>query len=417
MLADFEKGLETITGGLTAVNAEFDKIQTLLERAEAAGSKALAQLENDYESQMTKVQAAEDKYAAELAKLDRALKTSGYAQLGRDYAVRPDTGYAVRLATEYAVRPAGYDAAKDTTLGDTWSLTKWNKDETWPFTIEARLENETGKPIGTASVSLTNQILAAAYTQPMSDSVDCVFIDVPVDDITDRMKVSIERVNGKDITSPENADYIKVSPLEPDGFTEDGYDIAGYDKQGYNALGYDKNGRNRKGQLGPLQRELDRIAAEEQKARNRQFARERLAGEIWAGGMIVEKKGFAGGANFILRLGGKGNHFFFPLGIMTEASLMTPMNDDGVKIESNVGGGLRLALEDERCSWLSLSASGGVSFIDNDVVPYLHINGFTAVAIITGGVFIRFPPYGVDYAGYLAAKIRIPNQIFKGLKD
>jgi hypothetical protein len=259
ILADFEQGYGTITRGLGYVNAEFYKIQTLLNQAEGAGSSALAQLARDYAAQMKNVQAAEDKYAAELAKLDRSLGTSGYAQLGRDYAVKPDTGYAERLAKEYAVRPSGYDADKDTTTGDTWSLTKWNKDETLTFAVEARLENDKGKTIGPVAVNLTNEILVAAFTQPQSDSGYCVFFDVPVNDITDRMKVSIRRVNNRDITRPENAGYIKVSPLEKDGFTKDGYDIDGYDKQGYDAFGWNRKGRNRKGHLSPMQQELDRF--------------------------------------------------------------------------------------------------------------------------------------------------------------
>jgi hypothetical protein len=309
------------------------------------------------------------------------------------------------------VQPAAYDAAKDKTLGDTWSLTKWNKDETWPFAIEARLENETGKTIGTASVSLRNQILAAAYTQPVSDSAYCVFPNVPVDDITDRMKVSIERVNGKNITSPENADYIKVSPLEPDGFTKDGYDIAGYDKQDRDMLGYNKNGRNRKGQLGPLQRELNRIAAEKRQARSRQFAKERFAGEIWAAYGERGYGGFMGGAGFMFRLGQVNS---FPwLGLTAEASFLMPLTG-GNTVDKHFGGGLCLGFNlDDSSYWrVSLSLSGGVSFIDNGAVPYLHINGyFPVLGPLTGGVFFHFYPDDVDrdsVTWYIGYKIKFP---------
>jgi hypothetical protein len=196
------------------------------------------------------------------------LNTTGYAQLGRDYAVRPDAGYAARLAGQDAVQPAGYSAATDKTLGSTWSLTKWNKDGQSTFAIEARLENDKGKTIGRAGVTLRNRISAEAYTRPMSDRDFCVFYDVPVNDITDTLKVSIQQVNNKNVTVAANAGYIKISPLEADGYTKDGWDINGYgrdgydkygygrdgygrdgyDKDGYNKDGYDKDGRNRRGQ-------------------------------------------------------------------------------------------------------------------------------------------------------------------------
>jgi hypothetical protein len=247
MLADFEKGLGTIAQGLKDINAELDKVESLLTRVEAAGNNALERLVNDYAAQMAKVEAAENSYAAQLARLDADLKTTGYAQLGRDYAVRPDTRYAERLAGQYAVQSAWYYAAKDKTLGSTWSLTKWNKDEERSFAIEARLENDAGKTIGTAAVNLSNRIVAAAYTQPMSDSASCVFHDVPVNDITNTLKVLIQRVNGRDVTAAANADYIKISPLEADGYTKDGWNIAGYGKNGYDKYGYNKNGYDKDG--------------------------------------------------------------------------------------------------------------------------------------------------------------------------
>jgi len=246
MLADFEKGLATITQGLKDINAELDKIESLLTHAEAAGKTALARLVNDYAAQIVKVAAAENDYAAQLARLDTALKTTGYAQLGRDYAVRTDTGYAEGLARQYAVQSAGYSAAQDKTLGDTWTLAKWNKDESRTFTIGARLENDSGKTIGVAAVNLTNRTFAQAYTQPMSDSALCVFRGVPVNDITDTIKVVIQQVNGKDVTAAVNAGYIKITPLEANGYTKDGWNIAGYNKAGRdrNGLTRDQAGKN-----------------------------------------------------------------------------------------------------------------------------------------------------------------------------
>jgi len=247
MLADFEKGLETITRGLRDINAEFDKIQSLLEQAEANGRNALARLVNDYAAQMAKVEAAEKNYAAQLAKLDAELGTSGYAQLGWDYAVWTDARYAEGLARQYAVQTAGYKADKDKTLGDTWSLAKWNKDGSRTFVIETRLDNDKGKTIGTATVNLTNQILAMAYTRPLSASKSCVFFNVPVRDITDTLKVTIRRVNGRDVNIAANAGYIKISPLEADGYTKDGWNISGYDRNGYDKYGYTWDGYNKDG--------------------------------------------------------------------------------------------------------------------------------------------------------------------------
>jgi hypothetical protein len=218
-------------------------------------------------------------------------------------------------------------------------------------------------------------------------------------------------VNSRDITRPENADYIKVSPLEPDGFTKDGYDIAGYDKQGYDTFGCNKNGRNRKGQLGPLQRELNRIAAKERQARSRQFARDYLVGEIWGGGGKRRDGGVMGGADFTLRLGPPRNNRPFLLGLMAEASFLVPLT--GSNIENHVGGGLRLAYEYPGEKVVGnpnggLSVSGGVGFIDNATVPYLHIRGF--YTFITGGLFIHFLPDDIDrspvtwYVGFIRVK-------------
>ena len=247
MLADFEKGLAAIAQGLKDINTELDKIESLLAYAEAEGNNALTRLVNDYAAQTAKVEAAENDYAAQLAKLDTELKTTGYAQLGRDYAVRTDALYAEGLARQYAVQFTGYNAATDKTLGDTWTLTKWNKDESRTFAIQARLENDSGKTIGVAAVNLTNQTFAKAYTQPLSDSASCLFLGVPVNDITDTLKVVIQQVNGKDVTVASNSGYIKISPLEANGYTKDGWNIAGYDKDGYDRYGYMKDGYTKAG--------------------------------------------------------------------------------------------------------------------------------------------------------------------------
>jgi hypothetical protein len=303
MLADFEKGLRVIRLGLRDINAEFDKIQPLLAQVEEAGRNALAQLVNDYAAQMAVMEAAEKDYAAQLARLDTALNTTGYAALGRDYAVRPDAGYARHLATtQYAVQPAGYDAAKDQTMGSKWSLTKWNKDESRSFAIEARLENEAGKTIGTAEISLTNWILATAYTQPLSDSAFCVFYGVPVKDITDTLKVSIQRVNRRDVTAAANADYIKISPLEADGYTKDGWDIDGYGKDGYTQYGWDRAGYNRNGrnERGLTQAQEEKRAKDAEKAEKKAARQERIQ-NMWGNGYIGL---FIGGAGNIGPSGG-----------------------------------------------------------------------------------------------------------------
>jgi hypothetical protein len=79
-----------------------------------------------------------------------------------------------------------------------------------------------------------------------------VFHDVPVNDITDTLTVSIQSVNRRNVTSAANAGYIKISPLEADGYTKDGWDIDGYGKDGYtkygfDLAGYDKDGYNKDG--------------------------------------------------------------------------------------------------------------------------------------------------------------------------
>ncbi|MDR1787033.1 MAG: hypothetical protein LBR16_01065 [Treponema sp.] len=248
ILADLEKGLKTVTQSLANINTGFDTIEAQLKQAETAGSNALAQLVRNYAGQVAKVETSETHYAEQLAGLDAALKTTGYAQLGRDYAVKPDKGYAEGLARTYAIKSAGYSAAKDKNLGGTWSRTTGTKDETKTFVIEARLENDAGKTIGTARVTLTNTIVAEAYTQPPNASEWCVFRDVPIASITDTMRVTIQKVNGKAVTT--STTYIKVSALTPESdyrYTEDGLDIEGFAKNGRDRFGYDKNGFARNG--------------------------------------------------------------------------------------------------------------------------------------------------------------------------
>jgi hypothetical protein len=83
-------------------------------------------------------------------------------------------------------------------------------------------------------------------------------------------------------------------------------------------------------------------------------------------------------------------------------------------IDKHFGGGLCLGFNlDDSSYWrVSLSLSGGVSFIDNAAVPYLHINGYLPVSgPLTGGAFFHFYPDGVDrdlVTWYIGAKLRIP---------
>jgi hypothetical protein len=81
----------------------------------------------------------------------------------------------------------------------------------------------------------------------MSDSASCVFRGIPVNDITDTLKVVIQRVNGKDVTIAANAGYIKISPLEANGYTKDGLDIDGYGKDSYDRFGYKRDGYDKDG--------------------------------------------------------------------------------------------------------------------------------------------------------------------------
>jgi len=266
LLADYQEGLETVGQRFVELNGEFDKVQSWLEQVEAAGRDASARLVEAYAAELAKVEAAERDYAAQLARQDALEKTTEYSDLAREYAVKPDARYAERLAQTYAVQPAGYNAVRDKTLGERWSLTRWNKDETHAFAIEAVLTNEaTGKTIGTASVTLTNKIRAKAYTQPESASALCVFHDVSVNDSSNvPLKVTIRRVNGRDVSGATNT-YIKISALKTGGYTADGWNIYGcdaygfdrfgrlgpgrdgYDKDGYDRTGYDRGGYDRTG--------------------------------------------------------------------------------------------------------------------------------------------------------------------------
>jgi len=315
MLADFEKGLETISRGLQQINVEFDKIQSLLGQVEDSGRKALAQLVNNYATQVARVEASERSYATQLANLDTELKTTGYAQLGRDYAVRVDANYAERLAAQYAVQSMGYSATRDKTTGSTWSLSRWNKDGSRTFVIEAWLENDLRKTIGTATVNLTNQIFAAAYTKPLSASISCVFHSVLVNDITDTLKVVIKQVNNRDVTVAANAGYIKISPLEANGYTKDGWDIYGFGKNGYDIFGYGKDGYDKEGYYkdgynrnGYDRNGLNRIGqtkkeVAQQERERRQMQRERRQMQIdrlWGNGYL----GFFIGGQFNIQPSG-----------------------------------------------------------------------------------------------------------------
>jgi hypothetical protein len=74
-----------------------------------------------------------------------------------------------------------------------------------------------------------------------------VFHDVPVNDITDTLTVSIQSVNRRNVTAAANAGYIKISPLEADGYTKDGWNIDGYGKDGYTKYGWDRAGYDKDG--------------------------------------------------------------------------------------------------------------------------------------------------------------------------
>jgi hypothetical protein len=247
------------------------------------------------------------------------------------------------------------------------------------------------------------------------------------------MRISIRRVDGLDIALPENSGYVKISPLEENGRTKDGYDIYGYDKQGYDTLGYNKMGMSRKGRLGARQRERNQVAVDK-------FIDEQLAAEIFGGPIIESKKkpddqqtqdgstssdiiinkGIAG-ANFIFRPGKAGSSSMFPLGLMAEASLVMGQFGSDAIMNGHVGGGLRLAkdplgmsgwVRNGRSGWRlvvltrGLGATGGVSFIDNAAVPYFHLNAF--LGVLTGGLMVYFHPDGdsPDTSFYLGMKFK-----------
>jgi hypothetical protein len=75
-----------------------------------------------------------------------------------------------------------------------------------------------------------------------------MFRDVGANDITDTLRISINRVNGAALDNRDNAGYIRISALDASGRTEEGYDINGYDINGWNRAGWwNKNGYDRNG--------------------------------------------------------------------------------------------------------------------------------------------------------------------------
>jgi hypothetical protein len=105
---------------------------------------------------------------------------------------------------------------------------------------------------------------------------------------------------------------------------------------------------------------------------------------------------------------------------MAEASLVMGQFDSGFMMNGHVGGGLRLAYDsytkrfDSLLDYLNrqlfytggLTASGGVSFIDNAAVPYFHLNAFASV--FTAGLMFHFHPDGdsPDISFYAGLKFK-----------
>jgi hypothetical protein len=166
--------------------------------------------------------------------------------------IQEQLGRVNEAGKEYAVAPVSGVQADDKILGYKWAVPQWTAGEGRTFAIEAALTGKEGKRIGTANVFLFNEIYGYNYTEPENAAGTGVFKDVPVNDIGDVLKITIETVNGVDIEDPDNAGYIKISPITGAGYTAGGYDIYGFNKAGrdpfgYDRQGYDKAGRDREG--------------------------------------------------------------------------------------------------------------------------------------------------------------------------
>jgi hypothetical protein len=152
---------------------------------------------------------------------------------------------------EYAVQPVADIQAGDKNNGASWSPDRWMKGDGRTFAVQSVLTNDQGKRLGTATVTLKNEITDTAYTLPVNANGYCVFRDVGANDITDTLRISITRINGVALDNADNAGYIRISPLDASSHTEEGYDIdgyrGGYDRNGYNRSGRDKDGYDRSG--------------------------------------------------------------------------------------------------------------------------------------------------------------------------
>jgi hypothetical protein len=153
---------------------------------------------------------------------------------------------------EYAVQPVAGVRAGDKNNGAAYSPDRWIKGDGRIFVIQAVLTNDRGKRIGTATVTLKNEITDTVYALPANASGYCVFRDVGANDITDALRISINRINNAALDNRDNAGYIRISALDASGHTEDGYDREGrdkdgYDKNGYDRWGYDRNGYDKNG--------------------------------------------------------------------------------------------------------------------------------------------------------------------------
>jgi hypothetical protein len=148
---------------------------------------------------------------------------------------------------EYAVRPvAGVQPGDKNTGVTAWAVPSWTAGDGRTFTIEVALNDEWGKTIGSANVSLKNELAGDNYTEPLNSGGTGIFKDVPVNDIGDVLKVTVKTVNDVDMEDPDNAGYIRVSAIN-NGYTASGYDINGCNKSGRDPFGYDKAGYNKAG--------------------------------------------------------------------------------------------------------------------------------------------------------------------------
>ncbi|GHU59380.1 hypothetical protein FACS189444_4570 [Spirochaetia bacterium] len=184
-----------------------------------------------------------------------------------------------------------------------WTLDKWQDQRLGrTFSIDVALSDDQGKVISRSSIYLKNNLRDGDILRPVAAVGNVVFNNVGVNDITDKLVLTITNVNGIAIESERGGAYIKITQAQ---FSDRMYNIGGFNRQGwdisgYDTTGYDKEGYNRK--------KLDRFGSRWIDSTNTMYAW--LAGYNYTPTLPI---GFRVGA--IYKRGG--GYFGFDIGIET----------------------------------------------------------------------------------------------------